>query len=186
MGVKRFASLNLLITQRPEGSAQLLTEDLRLFPRGEVAALISLVPVDEVAEGTLPPNSRWSVDLGGKHRTPTGTSGMSTASNGPPPACTPSQYNLIDDAPLLVSQLQGDSVKHLRLMNAVPMFESGAARTFGFDPTYACISAAASSDLKSRGSRAMVMRRSPTHSGDAQSNGPVDCFGADKVVHRSG
>ena len=56
MGVKHFASLNLLITQRPEGSAQLLTEDLRLFPRGEVAALISLVPVDEVAEGTLPPN----------------------------------------------------------------------------------------------------------------------------------
>jgi hypothetical protein len=29
---------------------------------------------------------------------------MSTASNGPPPACTPSQYNLDDDAPLLVSQ----------------------------------------------------------------------------------
>jgi hypothetical protein len=54
MGVKRFASLNLLITQRPDGSAQVLTEDLRQFPRGEVAALISLVPVDEVAEGTLP------------------------------------------------------------------------------------------------------------------------------------
>src|SRR2546423_15674086 len=54
MGVKRFASLNLLITQRPEGSAQLLTEDLRLFLGGEVAALISLVPVDEVAEGTSP------------------------------------------------------------------------------------------------------------------------------------
>src|SRR5438874_12822555 len=54
MGVKRFASLNLLITQRPEGSAQLLTEDLRLFPGGEVAALISLVPVDEVAEGASP------------------------------------------------------------------------------------------------------------------------------------
>src|SRR6266446_2403429 len=70
MGVKRFASLNLLITQRLEGSAQLLTENLRLFPRGEVAALISLVPVDEVAEGTLPPNSRWSVDLGGKHGDP--------------------------------------------------------------------------------------------------------------------
>ena len=56
MGVKHFASLNLLITQRPEGSAQLLTEDLRLFPSGEVAALISLVPVDEVAEGTFPQN----------------------------------------------------------------------------------------------------------------------------------
>jgi hypothetical protein len=56
MSVKRFVSLNLLITQRPEGSAQLLTEDLRLFPRGEVAALISLVPVDDVAEGTPPPN----------------------------------------------------------------------------------------------------------------------------------
>src|SRR5438105_283708 len=54
MGVKHFVSLNLLITQRPEGSAQLLTEDLRLFPSGEVAALISLVPVDEVAEGTFP------------------------------------------------------------------------------------------------------------------------------------
>jgi hypothetical protein len=54
MGVKRFASLNLLITQRPDGSAQVLTEDLRQFPRSEVAALISLVPVDEVAEGTLP------------------------------------------------------------------------------------------------------------------------------------
>src|SRR5439155_22745536 len=54
MGVKHFVSLNLLITQRPEGSAQLLTEDLRLFPGGEVAALISLVPVDEVAEGTSP------------------------------------------------------------------------------------------------------------------------------------
>src|ERR1700736_6321056 len=67
MGVKRFASLNLLIAQRPEGSAQLLAEDLRLFPSGEVAALISLVPVDEVAEGTLPPNSRWSVDLAGKY-----------------------------------------------------------------------------------------------------------------------
>jgi hypothetical protein len=47
VGVKRFASLNLLITQRPEGSAQLMTEDLRLFRRGEVAALISLVPVDD-------------------------------------------------------------------------------------------------------------------------------------------
>ena len=54
MGVKHFVSLNLLITQRPEGSAQLLTEDLRLFPGGEVAALISLVPVDEVAEGASP------------------------------------------------------------------------------------------------------------------------------------
>src|SRR4029077_4483323 len=58
MGVKHFASLNLLITQRPEGSAQLLTEDLRLFPRGEVAALIGLVPVDVVAEG--PPPRRYS------------------------------------------------------------------------------------------------------------------------------
>src|SRR6266576_7108651 len=70
MGVKRFVSLNLLITQPPDGSAQVLTEDLRQFPRGEVAALISLVPVDEVAEGTLPPNSRWSVDLSGKHSDP--------------------------------------------------------------------------------------------------------------------
>src|SRR5438067_13509425 len=53
MGVKHFASLNLPITQRPEGSAQLLTEDLRPFPTGEVAALISLVPVDELADGSF-------------------------------------------------------------------------------------------------------------------------------------
>jgi hypothetical protein len=63
MGVKHFAPLNLLITQRPEGSAQLLTGDLRLFPRGEVAALISLVPVDEVAEGTPPKRYSRSVEL---------------------------------------------------------------------------------------------------------------------------
>src|SRR5438094_3154054 len=62
MGVKHFASLNLLITQRPEGSAQLLTEDLRPFPGGEVAALISLVPVDEVAEGTSPQRYSRSVE----------------------------------------------------------------------------------------------------------------------------
>jgi hypothetical protein len=68
MGVKRFASLSLLITQRPEGSAQLLTEDLRLFPRGEVAALVNLVPVDEVAEGTLGPDSWSRIDIGRKHR----------------------------------------------------------------------------------------------------------------------
>jgi hypothetical protein len=54
MGVKHFASLNLLITQRPEGSAQLLTEDLRLFPRGEVAALISLVPVMRLPKARSP------------------------------------------------------------------------------------------------------------------------------------
>jgi hypothetical protein len=37
MGFKRFVSLNLLITQRPESRAQLLAEYLRLFRRGEVA-----------------------------------------------------------------------------------------------------------------------------------------------------
>jgi hypothetical protein len=64
MGVKRFASGNLLITQRPEGRAQLLAEYLRLLPRSEVAALVNLVPVDEVAEGAVTPASRRRVDLG--------------------------------------------------------------------------------------------------------------------------
>jgi hypothetical protein len=64
IGVKPFASLNLLITQRPEGRAQLVAEYLGLFPRGEVAALVNLVPVDEVAERAVTPASRRRVDIG--------------------------------------------------------------------------------------------------------------------------
>src|SRR5207245_9160272 len=36
------------VTQRHEGGAQLLAEDLRLFPGSEVAASVNLVPVDEI------------------------------------------------------------------------------------------------------------------------------------------
>src|SRR5256886_14638872 len=58
---------NRPLTQRLEGGAQLLTEDLRLFPGGEVAAYVNLVPVDEIPEAALAPASRRRVDLGRKH-----------------------------------------------------------------------------------------------------------------------
>src|SRR5256712_3730211 len=61
------ASLNLLFAQRLEGGAQLLAEDLGLFPGREVAALVNLVPVDEVAEIALAPTLRRPIDLGRKH-----------------------------------------------------------------------------------------------------------------------
>src|ERR1700687_4008053 len=59
MGVKRFPSLNLLITQRPEGSAQLLTEDLRLFPGGEVAVNAPLRVHDGSRSGEPETQKRW-------------------------------------------------------------------------------------------------------------------------------
>src|SRR5689334_14428906 len=55
-----------LSAQLPEGSAQFLGEQLRLLPGGEVAAAVDLVPVDEVAEGSLAPAARCAVDLGGE------------------------------------------------------------------------------------------------------------------------
>src|SRR3712207_2747073 len=39
------------LAKRPERGADLLGEQLRLLPGGEVASLVDLVPVDEVAEG---------------------------------------------------------------------------------------------------------------------------------------
>src|SRR3712207_9275926 len=52
------------LAKRPERGSDLLGEQLRLLPGGEVASLLDLVPVDEVAEGPLPPAPRRAVDLG--------------------------------------------------------------------------------------------------------------------------
>src|SRR5829696_8869712 len=55
------------LATRPECGSDLLGEQLRLLPSGEVAALLDLVPVDEVAEGPLAPAPRRAVDLGREH-----------------------------------------------------------------------------------------------------------------------
>src|SRR5262249_1501767 len=47
----------------PEGSAHFLAEELRLFPRCEVAAEVDLVEVDKVAECALDPTPRRAEGL---------------------------------------------------------------------------------------------------------------------------
>ena len=54
--------------QRPERGAELGGEELRLFPRREVAALVDLVEVDQVAIGAPGPCLRGSIDLARKYR----------------------------------------------------------------------------------------------------------------------
>ena len=49
--------------QRPEARSDLFAEELRLLPRGEVAALVNFVEVDEVGVGALRPASRSLVLL---------------------------------------------------------------------------------------------------------------------------
>ena len=44
-------------SQRPEGRSHLRGEQLRLFPRGKVAAFVDLVEVDELGMGLLGPAS---------------------------------------------------------------------------------------------------------------------------------
>src|SRR6516225_11307128 len=48
---------------RPEARADLFAEELRLLPRGEVAALVNFVEVDGVGVGALRPASRSLVLL---------------------------------------------------------------------------------------------------------------------------
>src|SRR5918994_477084 len=53
-------------TQRPERGADLLTEELRLLPGGEVAALVDLVVIDEVGICLLCPTPRRLILLARK------------------------------------------------------------------------------------------------------------------------
>src|ERR687898_420695 len=53
-------------TQRPERGADLLTEELRLLPGGEVAALVDLVVIDEVGIRLLRPTPWRLILLAGK------------------------------------------------------------------------------------------------------------------------
>src|SRR5262245_29891563 len=55
-------------TQRPERRAELLREELRLFPGREVAALVDLVEVDQVLVGAPGPGLRGSIDVLRKYR----------------------------------------------------------------------------------------------------------------------
>src|SRR5262245_22212228 len=52
----------------PERGAKLGTEELRLFPGGEVSAFVDFVEVDQVAIGAPGPRFRGSVDLVRKNR----------------------------------------------------------------------------------------------------------------------
>src|SRR3954470_22134808 len=56
------------LAERPERRADLGAEQLRLIPRCEVAALVDLMEVDEVAIGTLYPASWRTPSLAGKDR----------------------------------------------------------------------------------------------------------------------
>src|SRR5688500_11098183 len=52
----------------PACGSDLPGEELRLRPGCGVAALVDLVPVDEVSEGIFAPAPRRGVDLGREHR----------------------------------------------------------------------------------------------------------------------
>src|SRR5215204_2904050 len=54
---------SLQLAQRPERRADLLGEQLGLFPGREVAAALSLVEVDQVGEGAPGPGLRGSVEI---------------------------------------------------------------------------------------------------------------------------
>src|SRR5215470_965 len=56
------------LSQRLERRAELGTEELGFLPRGEVAALVDLVEVDQVAVGAPGPGLRGSIDLARKDR----------------------------------------------------------------------------------------------------------------------
>src|SRR5215831_7362867 len=56
------------LAERPEARAQLFRKQLWLLPRGEVAAPVGLVEVDEVGVNLLGPATRRLEDLAGEHR----------------------------------------------------------------------------------------------------------------------
>src|SRR5260370_10166447 len=63
---------SLLLPQRSEGGAQLGGEKLRLFPRGEVSALVDLMKIGQVLIGAASPRLRGAIDVlwkyGNRHR----------------------------------------------------------------------------------------------------------------------
>src|SRR5262245_21993598 len=54
------------LAQRSKRRADLLREELRLFPRGEVTALVELVVIDELGIGALGPAPRRLIEFVGK------------------------------------------------------------------------------------------------------------------------
>ena len=54
------------LAERPERRAQLFRKQLRLLPRGEVAAPVGLVEVDDVGVELLGPAARGPEDLAGE------------------------------------------------------------------------------------------------------------------------
>src|ERR1700751_4835914 len=58
----------LRLAERSKRRSEFLTEELRLLPRREVAALVHLVEVDQVAIRAPRPCLRGTIDVLGKHR----------------------------------------------------------------------------------------------------------------------
>src|SRR4029453_17375113 len=69
---KRLTSGHRPLAQRAESGPQLLGEELRLLPRGEVATPFSLVEVGEAGVDRLDPAARGAPDLAGERREPDG------------------------------------------------------------------------------------------------------------------
>src|SRR5260370_31518837 len=55
--------LLIRLTQRPERSSELRREELRLFPGGEVSALVDFVKINQVAIGTAGPSLPRAIDV---------------------------------------------------------------------------------------------------------------------------
>jgi hypothetical protein len=94
-----------MLAQRLERPPDLSREHLRLFPGGEVPALVGLVEVGEGGVCLLSPAARGPEDLARKLVKPTGTL---TGGRGCPAARAaarvPSQYERAAEAPVPVSQ----------------------------------------------------------------------------------
>src|SRR4051812_9093097 len=59
----RAVSFSNRLTQRPERGSELGAEQFRLFPRGEVPALVEFVEIDEFGIRSLYPTTRGRVEL---------------------------------------------------------------------------------------------------------------------------
>jgi hypothetical protein len=71
------ALLRFPLPQRPERCADFCRKELRLFPRGEVAALIHLAEIDQVWVGSLDPRPRRTPEFTGEDRECCGNSDFS-------------------------------------------------------------------------------------------------------------
>jgi hypothetical protein len=95
------------LAERSERRSALGAEELRLFPRREVTALVDLVEVDQVAIGAPRPCLRGSIDVLGNTLMATGSeisAVLCAAATMTLPPAPFSQYSRADEAAVFVSQ----------------------------------------------------------------------------------